>query len=164
MIQAGITAGDAGVDILDSEPDALISLLSSGALTDLTNDMDQIHVGSLYKEAVTWQDHCYGMTFDNVGDTYFMVYSRDYLEEIGMDVTPTEKFMAGEWSYDDMKEYLTEMKAKLPEGVYPIGIHYYHWAQWQLQQTVSFRLTQMEISTSTRKDLLRQCLSIKELS
>ena len=36
--------------------------------------------------------------------------------------------MAGEWSYDDMKEYLTEMKAKLPEGVYPIGIHYYHWA------------------------------------
>ena len=27
-----------------------------------------------------------------------------------------------------MKEYLTEMKAKLPEGVYPIGIHYYHWA------------------------------------
>ena len=128
LIQAGITAGDAGVDILDSEPDALISLLSSGALTDLTNDMDQIHVGSLYKEAVTWQDHCYGMTFDNVGDTYFMVYSRDYLEEIGMDVTPTEKFMAGEWSYDDMKEYLTEMKAKLPEGVYPIGIHYYHWA------------------------------------
>ena len=116
LIQAGITAGDAGVDILDSEPDALISLLSSGALTDLTNDMDQIHVGSLYKEAVTWQDHCYGMTFDNVGDTYFMVYSRDYLEEIGMDVTPTEKFMAGEWSYDDMKEYLTEMKAKLPEG------------------------------------------------
>ena len=79
--------------------------------------MDQIHVGSLYKEAVTWQDHCYGMTFDNVGATYFMVYSRDYLEEIGMDVTPTEKFMAGEWSYDDMKEYLTEMKAKLPEGV-----------------------------------------------
>lgn len=128
LIQAGITAGDAGVDILDSEPDALISLLSSGALTDLTNDMDQIHVGSLYKEAVTWQDHCYGMTFDNVGDTYFMVYSRDYLEEIGMDVTPTEKFMAGEWSYDDMKEYLTEMKAKLPEGVYTIGIHYYHWA------------------------------------
>ena len=128
LILAGITARDAGVDILDSEPDALISLLSNGALTDLTNDMDQIHVGSLYKEAVTWQDHCYGMTFDNVGDTYFMVYSRDYLEEIGMDVTPTEKFMAGEWSYDDMKEYLTEMKAKLPEGVYPIGIHYYHWA------------------------------------
>lgn len=128
LIQAGITAGDAGVDILDSEPDALISLISSGALTDLTDDMDQIHVGSLYKQAVTWQDHCYGMTFDNVGDTYFMVYSRDYLEDIGMDVTPTEKFMAGEWSYDDMKEYLTEMKAKLPEGVYPIGIHYYHWA------------------------------------
>mgnify|MGYP001135166505 CR=1 FL=1 len=128
LIQAGITAGDAGVDILDSEPDALISLISSGALTDLTDDMDQIHVGSLYKQAVTWQDHCYGMTFDNVGDTYFMVYSRDYLEDIGMDVTPTEKFMAGEWSYDDMKEYLTEMKAKLPDGVYPIGIHYYHWA------------------------------------
>ena len=27
------------------------------------------------------------------------------------------------------------MKAKLPEGVYPIGIHYYHWLQRQLQQT-----------------------------
>ena len=54
LIQAGITAGDAGVDILDSEPDALISLLSSGALTDLTNEMDQIHVGSLYKEAVNF--------------------------------------------------------------------------------------------------------------
>ena len=123
LIQAGITAGDAGVDILDSEPDALISLISSGALTDLTDDMDQIHVGSLYKQAVTWQDHCYGMTFDNVGDTYFMVYSRDYLEDIGMDVTPTEKFMAGEWSYDDMKEYF---KDEVYEGINEIDGKLYY--------------------------------------
>ena len=127
LVQAGITAGDAGIDILDSEPDALMSFISSGSLADLTEDMDQIEVGSIYKEAGTWQGRCYGMTFDNVGDVYMMVYSRDYLEEIGMDVTPTEKFMAGEWSYSEMKEYLTEMKSKLPEGVYPMGIHYYHW-------------------------------------
>lgn len=128
QIQAGITSGDAGVDILDSEPDALMSFIASGSIVDLTDDMDQIQVGSLYKEAGTWQGRCYGMTFDNVGDVYMMVYSRDYLKEIGMDVTPTEKFMAGEWSYDEMKEYLVEMKSKLPEGVYPMGIHYYHWA------------------------------------
>lgn len=128
LIQTSMTSGEGAVNILDMEPDALMSLISNGYLVDLTDEIDQLKVGSLYTQAGTWQGRCYGMTFDNVGDTYAMVYSRDYLDEIGMDVTPTEKFMNGEWSYDDMKAYLTDMKAKLPEGVYPIGIHYYHWA------------------------------------
>lgn len=128
VVISSLTSGAGCVDILAADMDALISLIGGGYIADITDSYDQLEVGSVYTDAVTWNGKCYGLTFDNVGDTYMLVYSRAYLEEIGMDVTPTEKFLAGEWSYDDCIEYLTEMKAKLPDGVYPISTHYFHWA------------------------------------
>ncbi|MCD8105109.1 MAG: hypothetical protein LUF35_08935 [Lachnospiraceae bacterium] len=128
IIISSLTSGEGCVDILAADMDALIALIGGGYIADITDTYEQLQVGSLYTDAVTWQGNVYGLTFDNIGDTYMLVYSRDYLEEIGMDVTPTEKFLAGEWSYDDCIEYLTELKAKLPDGVYPISTHYFHWA------------------------------------
>lgn len=127
-IIASVNAGEGFANIIGLDMDALIGAISGGFLAEITDSVDDLEIGSLYTDAATWDGKCYGVTFDNIGDTYVMVYSRDYLEEIGMDVTPTEKFMAGEWSYDEFKEYLTELKAKLPEGMYPISMHYYHWA------------------------------------
>lgn len=127
-IIASVNAGEGFANIVGLDMDALIGAIAGGFLAEITDGVDDLKIGSLYTDAATWEGKCYGVTFDNIGDTYVMVYSRDYLDEIGMDVTPTEKFMAGEWSYDEFKEYLTEMKTKLPEGVYPISMHYYHWA------------------------------------
>ncbi len=128
LIISSMTAGEGVVDILESTPDALMSMIGADVLCDVTDSYDQLHLGSLYTDGASWNGHVYGMTLDEIGDAYMLVYSRDYLEEIGMTETPTDKFMAGEWSYDDMKEYLTEMKSKLPDGVYPISLHFYHWS------------------------------------
>jgi hypothetical protein len=126
VVQTTISAGEGFTNILDMGPDKLLGMIAGGLVSEVEG-IEELEVGSIYTDAVSWGGKCYGMSFDNLGDTYTMIYSRDYLEEIGMDVTPTDKFMAGEWSYDDMKEYLTEMKAKLPEGVYPISIHWNAW-------------------------------------
>lgn len=128
LIISSMTAGEGVVDILESTPDAIISMIGADVLADITDTYNELELGKLYTDAATWNDHVYGVTFDNVGDVYMLVYSRKYLEDIGMTETPTEKFMKGEWSFDDMKEYLTEMKSKLPDGMYPIATHYFHWA------------------------------------
>lgn len=128
QIIAACTSGKAHADIFAVSDDGFISLMSGGYLADITKDYNELQVGSLWTDGATWNDHVYGLTFDNMGDSYVMVYSRAYLEEIGMDKTPTDMFVEGKWSYDDCIEYLTEMKSKLPDGTYPISLHYYHWA------------------------------------
>lgn len=121
----GMVGGEAYADIFCMGDDIVVGLREY--LEDITNDVDQLQMGSIYVEAGTWAGHTYGWTYDNMGSVYVMVYSRDYLKDIGMDKTPTDMFEAGQWSYDDAKEYLTELKSKLPNDTYPIGVHSNHW-------------------------------------
>lgn len=125
-IQATITAGECFADLFCIDDPTTVSLRNY--LVDVTPFKDELQMGSIYLEPATWGGKTYGFTYDNMGSVYVMVYSRDYLKKIGMDVTPTEKFLAGEWSYDDCQEYLTELKAKLPDGTYPMSLHSNHWA------------------------------------
>ncbi len=125
MILAGIDDGEAYADIFCQGDDVVVGLRDY--LTDITADVDQLQMGSIYTEAGTWDGHTYGWTYDNMGSVYVMVYSRDFLESIGMDTTPTDLFEQGKWSYKDAIEYLTELKSKLPDGTYPIGVHTNHW-------------------------------------
>lgn len=125
-IQTTITAGECFADLFCIMDDPTVALRNY--LVDITSFKDELQMGSIYLDPATWSGHTYGFTYDNMGSVYALVYSRDYLKKIGMDVTPTEKFLAGEWSYDDCKEYFTEMKAKLPDGTYPISVHSNHWA------------------------------------
>ncbi len=128
VVQTTMSAGATFANILDVGPEGLAGMMVGGILSEITDDIDQLEVGSVYTDAVSWAGKCYGMTFDNIGDTYAMIYSRDQFAEWGIDETPTDKFMAGEWSYDDMRTYLSEkVKPNLPEGVYPMGIHFFHW-------------------------------------
>lgn len=124
-ILAGITNGEAYADIFCQGDDIVVGLRDY--LADITDSVDELQIGSIYKEAGTWAGHTYGWTYDNMGSVYVMVYSRDYLASIGMDTTPTDMFEQGKWSYDDCIEYLTELKSKLPDGTYPIGVHTNHW-------------------------------------
>ncbi len=117
---------DIFVDILSVTEDEMLTLRNY--LADVTADVDKLQMGSTYIEPATWKGVTYGFTHDDIGSAYVMVYSREYLRNIGMDVTPTDKFKEGKWSYEDMTAYLTELKAKLPEGIYPIGLHTTHWA------------------------------------
>lgn len=123
-----ILNGQCYADILAVSDSTFVSMMTGDYLADITDEVDQLKVGSLWTEAGTWKGRVYGQTYDGIGDCYVLAYSRDYLKSIGMEKTPTDMFMEGKWSYEDCKAYLSEMKAKLPEGTYPISTHYYHWA------------------------------------
>lgn len=124
LIQNTILNGECYADIFS---DADVIALRN-YLVDNTDTKESLGIGSIYLAPATWNGHTYGFSCENVGNVDVMVYSRDYLKNIGMDVTPTDKFLAGEWSYDDCREYLTELKSKLPEGTYPIYVHSNGWA------------------------------------
>lgn len=128
LVLSKFTAGgdEIFVDILSVGEDEMLKLRDY--LADVTADVNKLQMGSTYIEPATWKGVTYGFTHDDIGSAYVMVYSRDYLTSIGMDVTPTDKFVEGKWSYEDMTAYLTELKAKLPDGIYPIGLHTNHWA------------------------------------
>lgn len=125
LIQSSILAGECYADLFS---DADVIALRE-YLVDNTDTSDSLEIGSIYLAPATWNGHTYGFSCENVGNVMVMTYSRDYLSSIGMDVTPTDKFLAGEWSYEDCKEYLTELKTKLPEGTYPIYIHSNTWTE-----------------------------------
>lgn len=127
LIISSITAGDPIVDIITLNPENTLSCFMNGVLFDMTDYVDDMKIGKIYSDAGTWQGKCYGISYDNLGDAWCLVYDREYLKEIGMEKTPTEMFMEGKWSYADFEAYCAEMKAKLPEGVYPIGQYPYHW-------------------------------------
>ncbi|MCI9438100.1 MAG: hypothetical protein HFH85_13180 [Lachnospiraceae bacterium] len=125
LIQASITGGECYADLFSAGGD--ITLALRNYLVDNTDTKESLGIGSIYLEPATWNGRTYGFSCENMGNCYALVYSREYLNSIGMDVTPTDKFLAGEWSYDDCIEYLSEMKAKLPEGEYPIAVNTNHW-------------------------------------
>ena len=126
-IISSTAAGDPCVDIITLNPENTLSCFMNGVMFDMTDYVDDYKIGSIYIDAGTWQGKTYGVSYDNLGDAWCLVYDRDYLKEIGMEKTPTEMFMEGKWSYADFEAYCAEMKAKLPEDVYPIGQYPFHW-------------------------------------
>ena len=125
-ILRGINNGEAFADVFCLDNRTTIQL--KDYLADITNDLNVLQVGSLFTEAGTWNGHTYGWTYENLGDVNVLVYSRDYLKSIGMDVTPTDKFLAGEWSYPEALSYFAELQAKLPTDTYCISVYPMHWA------------------------------------
>lgn len=111
VIMKSFTDGECFADIFIKGNEMMLPL--KDYLVDITEFADELKMGSIYLDAATWRGHTYGFTPDNMGNEYVLAYSRDYLKSIGMDVTPTQKFLAGQWSYEDAKEYLTELKSKL---------------------------------------------------
>lgn len=128
IIVQSVSGGEPCVDMAVVNPEMIITLLQNDLLYDITDYVDDLQIGSAYTQSATWQDRVYGVSYENIGDSWVIVYDRDYFEEIGMEKTPTDMFMEGKWDYENFEAYLTELKGKLPDGVYPIGMYPYHWA------------------------------------
>lgn len=127
LLITSIAAGDPVTDIITLNPESMVTLFINNALYDITDYKDELQVGSVYTDAGSWKGRCYGVSYDNLGDAWVLVYDRQLLKDIGMEKTPTEMFMEGNWDYTSFKSYLSDMKSKLPDGTYPIGQYPYHW-------------------------------------
>ncbi len=128
ILIASIAAGDPAAHIINLNPESMVSCFINDVLFDITDYLDELQVGSIYTDVASWKGRAYGVAYENIGDAWSLVYDRSLLKEIGMEKTPTDMFMEGKWDYASFKAYLTEMKSKLPDGVYPIGMYPYHWA------------------------------------
>ncbi|MGN0299423.1 MAG: ABC transporter substrate-binding protein [Lachnospiraceae bacterium] len=128
LLLESVIAGDPCVDMLVVNPESAISDLSNDLLVDISEYVDDLKVGSTYIDAATYMGSTWGVAYENIGDAWVLVYNRDYLEELGMEKTPTDMFMEGKWSYDDCLTYLTELQSKLSDGTYAIGSYPYWWA------------------------------------
>lgn len=127
LLIASIAAGDPCTHIISLNPESMVTCYANDLLYDITDMLDELKVGSIYTDAATWKGHVYGVSYDNLGDSWVLVYDRQLLKDIGMEKTPTDMFMEGKWDYESFRAYCAEMKAKLPEGVYPISQYAYHW-------------------------------------
>ncbi|MCL1988529.1 MAG: extracellular solute-binding protein [Firmicutes bacterium] len=77
-------------------------------------------------------------TSEHLGTTYGFMTSPNYswsilafntqlIQQAGMDRTPQEMFMDGEWHLDDFYAYLSQLNTLLPNDVITIGMHATNW-------------------------------------
>ncbi|MCL2405247.1 MAG: extracellular solute-binding protein [Defluviitaleaceae bacterium] len=50
-----------------------------------------------------------------------LIYNRPMIQAAGMDMTPSEMFMAGRWSHEDFYEYMSLLNERLPADVVPLA-------------------------------------------
>ena len=126
MIKRSVEEGEPAVDIVSLGSGMLYAAYYGNLLADVTDYASSMNVGSVYKEAGMWKDRIYGISYDDVRNNMLIVYDKKYIEGLGLE-QPYNLFIEGKWNYDDFEAYLRKMKAKLPEGVYPIGMDPYEW-------------------------------------
>ena len=127
ILVSSIAAGTPAAHIINLNPSTMITCYQNEILFDLTDYLDVLQVGSVYTDMGKWKGRVYGVSYENIGDTWVLAYDRDYFKQIGMEKTPTDMFMEGKWDYESCRAYLAELKTKLPDGQYPIGSYPMHW-------------------------------------
>ncbi|HWT73331.1 MAG TPA: extracellular solute-binding protein [Mobilitalea sp.] len=127
-IVKSVAAGQPVADLISIGRDFLAQMVMNDCLEDLSDTIGNLKFASRYTDHGLWLGKYWGVGEYNVGACRTITYDRDLIQQAGMTKTPTQMFMEGKWSYADFKQYLTDLKAKLPEGVYPCGFHPYHWA------------------------------------
>lgn len=73
------------------------------------------------------QGNTYGFRDAPLYTWFILAYNRDLINQVGMELTPQEMFVNGNWSLEEFYEYLFELNALLPAGVTPLGMHPTNW-------------------------------------
>jgi len=50
-----------------------------------------------------------------------LIYNRPMIQQAGMEMTPSEMFMAGRWSHEEFYEYMSLLNERLPADVVPLA-------------------------------------------
>ena len=127
QIIASVAAGDPIVHIFNAANAAtwFPQLARAGVLVpDSQNFIRNNFPPNWYTFAGEFQGTIYGMDSlfpfaANMG----LFYNRELIQRIGMDRTPSEMFVAGEWSFDDFYTYMSELSNLMPGGAYPFAAH-----------------------------------------
>lgn len=127
-IVKAVASGEPVADLMSIGRDFLAQMVANDCIEDMSDVIDSYKFASRYINHGKWLGKYWGVGEYNVGACRTVTYDRDLIDQAGMEKNPTQMFMDGKWSYADFKQYLVDLKAKLPEGIYPVGFHPYHWA------------------------------------
>ncbi len=125
-LRNSIENGDPGVDIVNIPSSQLYYAFFLDIFPDVTEIVKSFEVGSSFIEAGTWKDKVYGISYDRNRDTRFIIYDREYIRSLDLE-DPLTLFVKGEWNYDDFEKYLRQLREKIPEDMYPIGMDPFEW-------------------------------------
>lgn len=100
-------------------PDSKIGrFVDANALYDITDWYEkwgQGYMDQTYRSSGTYNRKLYSITDGESGIYNVMYYNINLLEELGLEKTPAELFLEGEWTYTKFKDYAIAAQAKLNE-------------------------------------------------
>jgi hypothetical protein len=113
------------------ELEFMLDLISAGYLSNFTHVADalkdeyavndwQIGAGTVNNNVFAIQNK------DGVPYVDLMVYNLDLINEAGLDKTPSELWIEGNWTMDTMEDYLRQLRLELDTSIYPLAITPYH--------------------------------------
>ena len=118
------TSGHPTADVMDAYYGFMGTYVANDILYDFTDTLPQ---SGLYKDGsyFEWLNRIWGVTSSIGGEGLY--YNKKWIQELGMEYTPAEMFDMGKWSYDDFKQYLRDLKAKMAEDEYPLFVTAGYW-------------------------------------
>lgn len=117
-------AKDPVADIMSAYYTFVGPYYANNILYDFTNDFAKSDVFA-EKNQFVFGGKMLGVTQGMGGEGLY--YNAEMIRDLGMEYTPAEMFDRGMWSYDDMYDYLLEMRKKMPDDQYPLFVDPYYW-------------------------------------
>jgi len=96
-----------------------VPIARQGALVEMGDWVRQNFPPTWFENGGMYQGRIYGFSFRTDYSWVTWGYNRELIRAIGMEMTPSEMFKAGRWSYDDFYDYLTELNNLLPADSFP---------------------------------------------
>lgn len=117
-ITQSVLAGDPVADVVRVSGDVYQQLVASDLLSDISDQAnDYLKNGDL---PITWAidagqvfDNYYGISRDIAPSPEMLVYDMDLLAKAGMDQTPLDMYKAGEWNWENARQYFLDVQSGL---------------------------------------------------
>ncbi len=134
-VTASVLAGDPIADVVRLNAGNYEALVATGMLEDITYISTMVEESGKLDKPWSYQigkilDGTYAVGRDKDARPEMLAFDTDLLEKAGMDETPFDLWMRDEWTWENAKQYFTDVQAGLGEDVqvwgdYPTYIRQY---------------------------------------
>ena len=129
IVTASVAAGDPIVHIFAGANAGywIPQMASNGILVEGSDWIPQNFPPSWWQYVGEHMGGVYGFMTNPNTAWAILAFNTQLILQAGMDRTPQEMFIDGEWHLDDFYAYMSQLNTLLPDGVYTIGMHPTNW-------------------------------------
>ncbi|MDR4968422.1 MAG: hypothetical protein RG740_02255, partial [Acholeplasmataceae bacterium] len=134
-IASHVLGGGGSAIVRSPELEFMLDLISAGYLSNITHVAnalkDEYAVNDWQVQAGTVQDNVFAIqNKDGVEYVELLVYNKTLMTAAGIEKTPTQRWIDGEWTLDTMGDYLNQLRLEYGNSPYPMAITPYHIAMY----------------------------------